>query len=74
MYKLYRRQHTLQKALPSGLTPALTSSVGDCLFGAVSVCLFGTIEYEKLLRLATVVHGITHFDHYRDMVSSSCDH
>ena len=53
-----------------GLTPALTSSVGDCLFGAVSVCLFGSIESEKLLRLATVIHGITHFDHYREMVST----
>lgn len=78
LYVVYigRRQHLLRDRLPTGLTPALTSSFGDCLFGAVSVCLFGNIEFEELLRLAAVMHGINHFDHYLEMVriTFKCDH
>lgn len=70
--QIYRREHMLKDRIPSGLTPALTSSFGDCLFGSVSVCLFGTIEYEKVLRLAAIIHGIDHYDHYLEMVRLRC--
>lgn len=59
----------LRDHLPTNLTPVLTSSMGDCLFGTISVCLFGNTESETLLRFAALIHGITHYDHYLEMVS-----
>ena len=62
----------LQNKLPGGFMPALTTSNGDCLFDSVSVCLFGTCVHELLLRFSAVVQGVTHFDHYVELVSSLC--
>ena len=69
-YSLGSQPHTLQGRIPTGLIPAMTSSYGDCLFGTVSMCLLRTIQSEQLLRFAAVIHGIHHFDHYIDMVST----
>ena len=33
-----------------------------------SVLLFGNEEYAEQLRLASVLHAVTHFEHYLEMV------
>ena len=40
------------------------------MFGAISVSLFGNLDYEKILRLAAIVHGVNHYEHYLEVVTA----
>ena len=49
--------------------PLVSTGDGNCLYNSVSTILFGSESYSSSLRLASLLHGLKHYDHYLAMVS-----
>eukprot|EP00794_Sanderia_malayensis_P019108 gene19108-21024_t len=57
---------TKMKNLPSGKCPIRTTGDGNCLYNSIGISLFGTENVAPILRLASVLAGISHIDHFVD--------
>ena len=48
----------------------LATGDGNCFYNSISTLLFGHEDHSLHLRLASVVHAVSHVDHYIEMVCS----
>lgn len=69
MYFLGRKMTKLKGRISTGLYPLKTTGDGNCLFNAASIALTGSENSSITFRLASVLHAVQHFDHYKTIVS-----
>lgn len=71
---MHTSSYSCRSRYPKGYLPAHSTPDGNCLFNAVSTTISGTEKLGTLLRLATVLQGVGHLEHYTSMVMNTLVH
>ena len=66
-----RRQTQLRSRVPPGYHLFNCTGEGNCLYCSASISLNGDESLANLMRVASVLHAVSHIEHYIKMVCCS---